>query len=160
MAASILTDKTLTLHNIPFLSDVDRMKELLGQHGVSQTGDGRTLELTAKQISTTLAPYEIVSKMRASILVFGPLLARCGEAIVSLPGGCAIGNRPVNIHVDGLRSLGAEINVENGYIHAKALDKRLVGADITLPIVTVTGTENIIMAATLDKGRTTIRYAA
>jgi UDP-N-acetylglucosamine 1-carboxyvinyltransferase len=160
MAASILTDKPITLQNVPKLSDITLMSELLSHHGVHVTRDfsAQTCTLHAASITDTVAPYEIVSKMRASIVVLGPLLARCGEAVVSLPGGCAIGTRPVNMHIDGLRSLGADIYIENGYIHAKT--SGLVGATIVLPFATVTGTENILMAAVYARGTTVIKNAA
>ncbi|MDP9126909.1 MAG: UDP-N-acetylglucosamine 1-carboxyvinyltransferase [Pseudomonadota bacterium] len=168
MAASLLTDETLTLSNVPHLTDIVTMANLLGQHGVSLSlnGDhqkqghtGRVMELKADKITSITAPYELVRKMRASILVLGPLVARCGEAKVSLPGGCAIGTRPVDFHVNALERLGATVTLDNGYILARA-PKGLVGADIVFPMVTVTGTENVMMAATLAKGETTIINAA
>ena len=168
LAACLLTDETLTLGNVPHLADIATMANLLGQHGVSlgissapshQGRTGRVVDLRAERITNITAPYDLVRKMRASILVLGPLVARCGEAKVSLPGGCAIGTRPVDLHISALQSLGAEIVLENGYIHAKA-PKGLRGADIVFPVVTVTGTENIMMAATLAKGVTTIVNAA
>jgi len=168
MAASLLTDGGLTLSNVPHLADIATMANLLGQHGVSLglNGDhknnghtGRVMELKAEKITSITAPYELVRKMRASIVVLGPLLARCGEAKVSLPGGCAIGTRPVDLHIKALEQLGAEVVLENGYIHARA-PKGLKGTQIVFPMVTVTGTENIMMAAALAKGETTIVNAA
>lgn len=161
MAASLLTDEALVLHNVPQLSDIRRMEELLSTLGVNlaESGEKRTLELRAASITSTLAPYEIVSKMRASILVLGPLLARCHQAQVSLPGGCAIGARPVNAHVEGLRCLGAEVTVAEGYIQGKA-PGGLRGTTVVMPVVSVTGTENLLMAATLAKGTTIIQNAA
>lgn len=156
MAASILTDDPLTLRNIPQLSDISRMRELLAFLGIELLSSET---LTASTIRSTTAPYEIVSKMRASILVLGPLLARCGQATVSLPGGCAIGTRPVDLHMAGLRALGAEVTLENGYIKAYA-PHGLKGATIVFPTVTVTGTENLLMAATLAKGTSVLQNAA
>ena len=167
LAASLLTDETLTLGNVPHLADIATMANLLGQLGVSlslnghqkQTPTGRVMDLTAANVTSITAPYDLVRKMRASILVLGPLLARCGEAKVSLPGGCAIGTRPVDLHIVALQRLGAEITLDNGYIHARA-PKGLVGAEVIFPMVTVTGTENVMMAAALAKGETTIVNAA
>ncbi|MDR0631389.1 MAG: UDP-N-acetylglucosamine 1-carboxyvinyltransferase [Holosporales bacterium] len=162
MAASILSDAPLVLHNVPKLSDITLMAELLTHHGVQVSYDPATqvCALKANSITNITAQYDIVSKMRASIVVLGPLLARCGKATVSLPGGCAIGTRPVNMHIDGLRALGADVFIENGYIHAKAPKGGLVGTTIVLPFATVTGTENILMAAVLARGQTTIKNAA
>jgi UDP-N-acetylglucosamine 1-carboxyvinyltransferase len=168
MTASLLTDETLTLGNVPHLADIATMANLLGQHGVGlslnghhqkQGHTGRVMEFKAQKISNITAPYDLVRKMRASILVLGPLLARAGEAKVSLPGGCAIGTRPVDLHISALQSLGADVTLDNGYIHARA-PKGLTGAEIVFPMVTVTGTENIMMAASLAKGDTTIVNAA
>ncbi|MDD3288727.1 MAG: UDP-N-acetylglucosamine 1-carboxyvinyltransferase [Alphaproteobacteria bacterium] len=169
MAASLLSDETLTLINVPRLADIATMANLLGQHGVELglNGNdnslprisGQTLDLKASRISSTLAPYDLVRKMRASILVLGPLLARCREAKVSLPGGCAIGTRPVDLHIAALESMGAEIVIADGYINARA-PKGLHGAEIVFPMVTVTGTENILMAAAIAKGETVIINAA
>ncbi len=169
MAACLLTNETLTLENSPSLVDTKSMAKLLAQHGVDVTlapvadgalpGSGRTVHLTAGSISSTTAPYDLVRKMRASVLVLGPLLARCGEAIVSLPGGCAIGTRPVDLHIAAMESLGADIKLEGGYIHAHAPDG-LKGADITFPKVSVGATENTLMAASLAKGQTILRNAA
>lgn len=163
MTASILTDKTLTLLNAPLQDDVHHMKLLLEQHGVSLSIDpgacASAVHLKAGEITTTTAPYDLVRKMRASILVLGPLIARCGHAKVSLPGGCAIGARPVDLHVKGLIAMGAEIELEDGYINAR-VPKGLKGADYTFPIVSVTGTENLLMAAALARGTTVLRNAA
>ena len=159
LAATLLTDQRVHLSNIPHLLDVTTMLELLGQHGSAITVDERLgVEIDNKGINNFLAPYDLVRTMRASILVMGPLLARYGRAEVSLPGGCAIGSRPVNLHIDGLRAMGAEITLGGGYIYAKA--KRLIGAHIILDPVTVTGTENLMMAATLADGRTILENAA
>ncbi len=168
LAACLLTDETLTLSNVPHLADIATMANLLGQHGVHLNLDGtnpkesvpgRTIELKAEKITSITAPYDLVRKMRASIVVLGPLLARCGEAKVSLPGGCAIGTRPVDLHINALQQLGAEITLDQGYIHARA-PKGLKGGEIIFPMVTVTGTENAMMAAALAKGETTIINAA
>ena len=161
MTATLLTDKTVTLTNIPNLADIQSMSELLGQHGSQIDADfkNNTVSFTAPKITSTTAPYEIVRKMRASILVLGPLLARCGEARVSMPGGCAIGTRPVDLHINALRELGADIELAEGYITAKA-PKGLTGKDISFPLITVTGTENLMMAASLAKGTTRLINAA
>src|SRR5438132_621622 len=159
MCAGLLTSEPLTLSNVPHLRDVSTMLRLLAQMGVEVSLDDRLgLSLRAERLSDPLAPYDLVKTMRASILVLGPLLARCGEARVSLPGGCAIGTRPVDLHVKGLGALGAAISVEQGYISAKA--KRLKGARILMDLVTVTGTENLMMAACLAEGTTTLENAA
>jgi len=164
LTASFLTDETLALSNVPQLADVATMGTLLAQHGIGLSLDGtkgqnHTLELCAKDITNTTAPYELVRKMRASILVLGPLLARAHQAKVSLPGGCAIGTRPVDLHINALEQMGAEITLADGYIHASA-PRGLIGTEIVFPMVTVTGTENILMAATLAKGETTLVNAA
>ena len=168
MTASLLTEETLTLCNIPYLADISTLANLLVQHGVSikwngyrpNAGrDGRTVELTADAITSTTAPYDLVRKMRASVLVLGPLLARCGEARVSLPGGCAIGTRPVDLHIKGLEQLGAEIALTQGYIEARA-PRGLVGAEIVFPSVSVGATENLLMAASLAEGETVLVNAA
>jgi len=163
MAASLLSDKTLILKNAPLLEDVMQMGSLLEQLGVSlavEPGvETRAVHLTAEKITTTTASYDIVRKMRASILVLGPLVARCGYAKVSLPGGCAIGTRPVDLHVKGLMAMGTEIDLEDGYINARA-PSGLKGADYTFSLVSVTGTENLLMAASLAKGTTILRNAA
>ncbi len=159
MCAGLLTREDLTLSNVPHLRDVSTMLRLLAQMGVEVSLDDRLgLSLRAERLSDPFAPYDLVKTMRASILVLGPLLARCGEARVSLPGGCAIGTRPVDLHVKGLAALGADISVEQGYISAKA--KRLKAARIPLDLVTVTGTENLMMAACLAEGTTTLENAA
>lgn len=159
LAATLLADGPMTVANIPHLQDITTTLELLGRMGVSLTVDERlNVEVDPTTLSSRVAPYELVRTMRASILVLGPLLARFGEAEVSLPGGCAIGARPVNLHVEGLRALGADIRIENGYIKARC--DRLRGGRIVLDTVTVTGTENLMMAATLAKGTTVIENAA
>jgi UDP-N-acetylglucosamine 1-carboxyvinyltransferase len=158
LCASLLTNGTLSIINVPRLNDVATMLSLLEQLGVSIGTDGDGIRLTAATLSNVVAPYEMVKTMRASILVLGPMLARAGEARVSLPGGCAIGLRPVDQHIKGLQAMGAEIEIEHGYIHAKA--KRLSGAHIVMDIVTVTGTENLMMAATLAEGTTVLENAA
>src|ERR1700716_729915 len=159
MCAGLLTSEQLTLSNVPHLRDVSTMLRLLAQMGVEGSLDDRLgLSLKAERLSDPLAPYDLVKTMRASILVLGPLLARCGEARVSLPGGCAIGTRPVDQHIKGLQAMGAEIVVEHGYIVARA--ERLRGARITTDMVTVTGTETLLMAATLADGETVLENAA
>jgi UDP-N-acetylglucosamine 1-carboxyvinyltransferase len=159
LAATLLAEKPVSVGNVPHLQDVTTMIELLGRMGVSVTIDDRMrVEVDASTIKDCVAPYELVRTMRASIVVLGPLLARFGKADVSLPGGCAIGARPVNIHVAGLQAMGADIQIENGYIRAKA--DRLVGTRLVLETVTVTGTENLLMAATLAEGVTIIENAA
>jgi len=159
MCASLLTAEELTLSNVPHLRDVSTMVRLLSQVGVEVSLDDKLgLSLRAARLSDPVAPYDLVKTMRASILVLGPLVARCGEARVSLPGGCAIGTRPVDLHIKGLEALGAEISVEQGYISAKA--KRLKGARLLMDLVTVTGTENLLMAACLAEGTTVIENAA
>ena len=159
LAATLLAEGTVSVGNVPHLQDVTTMIELLGRMGVSVTIDDKMrVEVDSGTIRDHVAPYELVRTMRASILVLGPLLARFGKADVSLPGGCAIGARPVNIHVDGLQQLGADIVIENGYIRARA--SRLRGARLVLETVTVTGTENLLMAAALAEGETVIENAA
>jgi len=159
MCAALLTSEPLELGNLPRLRDVGTMAKLLAQMGVRvDNGERRSAQLCAREISAPFAPYDMVKTMRASILVLGPLLARCGEARVSLPGGCAIGLRPVDQHVKGLQLMGAEIGVEQGYIVARA--SRLRGARIVTDLVTVTGTENLMMAAALAQGTTVIENAA
>ena len=158
LCASLLTPEPLTLANVPSLNDVRTMRSLLGQMGVSAEQDDGALTLSAANIEWPLAPYELVKTMRASILALGPLIARCGEARVSLPGGCAIGLRPVDQHVKGLQAMGVEIDLDHGYIDAKA--KRLTGAQFLFEVVTVTGTENLMMAATLAEGVTLLENAA
>jgi UDP-N-acetylglucosamine 1-carboxyvinyltransferase len=159
LASTLLTDGPMTVGNIPHLHDITTTMELLGRMGVSLVVDERMrIEVDTSSIREFFAPYELVKTMRASILVLGPLLARYGEATVSLPGGCAIGSRPVNLHIEGLARMGADVRVEGGYIHARA--KRLEGARLMMDLVTVTGTENLMMAATLAKGTTLIENAA
>jgi UDP-N-acetylglucosamine 1-carboxyvinyltransferase len=159
LAGTLLADGTVTIGNVPHLQDVTTTIELLGRMGVSVTMDERMrIDVDPTTIREYFAPYELVKTMRASILVLGPLVARFGHADVSLPGGCAIGARPVNIHVAGLQAMGADIHIENGYIKARA--KRLKGARLVLETVTVTGTENLMMAATLADGETVIENAA
>ncbi|VAW96824.1 UDP-N-acetylglucosamine 1-carboxyvinyltransferase [hydrothermal vent metagenome] len=156
---TLLVNEPVKICNIPHLNDITTTMELLGRMGVSITMDEHmSVEVDASTISEYVAPYELVKTMRASILVLGPLLARHGYAEVSLPGGCAIGSRPVNLHIHGLELMGADIVVENGYIKAKA--KRLKGAKIVFDIITVTGTENLMMAATLAEGTTILENAA
>jgi len=168
MAACLLTDEPLVLSNVPHLADITTMANLLGQHGaqVSLEGHegngghaGRVMSLTAKDITSTTAPYDLVRRMRASVLVLGPLVAREGIATVSLPGGCAIGTRPVDIHLAGLEALGADIEVESGYIRATARGG-LRGAEYAFPKVSVGATENLLLAASLAKGRTVLENAA
>lgn len=159
LAASLLSGASIQISNIPHLQDVTTIVSLLGQMGVRITLDERSnIEVNAERLESFHAPYELVRTMRASVLVLGPLLSRFGEAEVSLPGGCAIGTRPVDQHLKGMQAMGADISIENGYIKAKA--KRLNGATIVMDIITVTGTENIMMAAVLAKGQTIIHNAA
>ncbi|WP_150046953.1 MULTISPECIES: UDP-N-acetylglucosamine 1-carboxyvinyltransferase [Methylomonas] len=159
LAATILSELPVSIGNVPHLRDITTSLELLGQMGVRLLVDEKmNVEVDSSRIDKYEAPYELVKTMRASILVLGPLLARFGEAHVSLPGGCAIGSRPVDIHIDSLVKMGADIEVEAGYIHAKA--KRLKGCRLVLEKITVTGTENILMAATLAEGTTIIENAA
>ncbi|MCB1787832.1 MAG: UDP-N-acetylglucosamine 1-carboxyvinyltransferase [Chromatiaceae bacterium] len=159
LAATLLADQPMVIGNIPHLRDITTTMELLGRMGVELTVDEKMrVEVDAGRLDKPFAPYELVKTMRASILVLGPLLARCGHADVSLPGGCAIGSRPVDLHIEGLRAMGAEIDVEGGYIKARA--NRLKGARLVLDLITVTGTENLMMAATLAEGTTIIENAA
>jgi UDP-N-acetylglucosamine 1-carboxyvinyltransferase len=159
VAGALLADGPVTIRNVPHLQDVTTMMELLGRMGVSVTIDEKMrIEIEPTTTRECFAPYELVKTMRASILVLGPLLARFGKADVSLPGGCAIGARPVNIHVAGLQAMGADIQIDGGYIRARA--GRLKGARLNLETVTVTGTENLMMAATLADGETIIENAA
>ena len=159
LCASLLTADPLHLTNVPHLNDISTMLRLLGDMGVGVTLDGIDgMELNGGGLNNAVASYEMVKTMRASILVLGPLVARCGEARVSLPGGCAIGARPVDQHIKGLQAMGAEVKVEQGYVHAKAT--RLKGARICTDMVTVTGTENLMMAACLAEGETIIENAA
>ena len=159
LAATLLAGEPVTVGNVPHLQDVTTTIRLLGHMGAQITVDDRMqVEVDASRITNFEAPYELVKTMRASILVLGPTLSRFGEAIVSLPGGCAIGARPVNFHIEGMRAMGAEIEVRNGFIHARA--DRLRGARLVMDMVTVTGTENLMMAAALADGETVIENAA
>lgn len=159
MAACLLTDKPLVLENVPQLSDIASMGELLSQLGVSVDVTPHSTTLCAKGLNGTTAPYDVVRKMRASVLVLCPLVARAGEAHVSMPGGCAIGPRPIDLHLKGLEALGATITLEEGYVHATA-PNGLRGTTFTFPMISVTGTENLLMAATLAKGETRLINAA
>src|ERR1700730_16146822 len=167
MTASLLTEETLVLKNLPRLADITTLSHLLVQHGASITMNGaepggehgHVLELTARRIASTTAPYDLVRKMRASVLVLGPLLARCGQARVSLPGGCAIGTRPVDLHLKGLERLGAKVELRQGYIEATA-KRGLVGGEVVFPVVSVGATENLLMAASLAEGETVLVNAA
>ncbi|WP_426319958.1 UDP-N-acetylglucosamine 1-carboxyvinyltransferase [Pseudoduganella sp. R-43] len=158
LCAGLLTAGDLELTNVPLLHDVATMLKLLRQTGLSVEQDGEKVTLNGSKIDKYEAPYELVKTMRASILVLGPLLARFGEAKVSLPGGCAIGSRPVDQHIKGLQAMGAEITIDGGYIYAKC--KKLKGARIVTDMITVTGTENLLMAATLAEGETVLENAA
>ena len=162
MCASLLTHDPLQLSNMPELHDVATMRKLLEQMGVKVHLQGNEMTLDGAHVDKLEAPYDMVKTMRAAVLVLGPLVARFGEARVSLPGGCAIGSRPVDMHIKGLQAMGAEISIEHGYIHAQIANgaKRLTGAHIFFDIVSVTGTENIMMAATLADGVTVLENAA
>ena len=162
LAAAILTPETVTLHNVPYVRDCMTQRRLLEDLGATVlVPDLRTHKITAANIELFEAPYELVKTMRASVLALGPLVARFGKAKVSLPGGCAIGTRPIDLHLEALKLLGAQVRLESGYVVARApKGGRLLGADITFPKVTVTGTENLLMAATLARGTTTLRNAA
>lgn len=170
LIASLLTRDTLTLKNVPNLADVNLLARILRNHGVDHTVDGKrggpiqhmgeTFHLTARDIVDTTAPYEMVSRMRASFWVIGPLLARMGQARVSLPGGCAIGTRPVDLHLMGLKGLGAQIDIDAGYVVARAPRGGLVGGRVTFPKVSVGATHNVLLAAALAKGETVIENAA
>jgi len=166
MTACLLTDEALTLSNLPHLADITTLANLLIQHGVDinmegENGghEGRTLSLSAHNITSTVAPYDLVRKMRATALVLGPLVARFGQARVSLPGGCAIGARPIDLHIKGLQELGAKIELEGGYVNARC-NGRLTGAEIVFPFTSVGATENLMMAATLADGETRLINAA
>ncbi|MBQ0756391.1 MAG: UDP-N-acetylglucosamine 1-carboxyvinyltransferase, partial [Amphritea sp.] len=160
LAATLLADEPVTISNLPHLQDITTMLELLRQMGVDLTVDEKlNVEIDARTLTSTVAPYDLVKTMRASILVLGPLLAHFGHAEVSLPGGCAIGSRPVDLHLKGLEALGADITVEEGFIRATS-DGRLKGGRVFFDIVTVTGTENILMAAALAEGQSIIENAA
>lgn len=158
LCAGLLTSDDVRLTNLPLLKDVSTMEKLLGQMGLRMDMSGSAVTLNGNQIQNCEAPYDMVKTMRASILALGPLVARFGEAKVSLPGGCAIGARPVDQHIKGLQAMGAEINIEAGYIHAKA--KKLKGVRVVTDMITVTGTENLLMAATLADGETILENAA
>src|ERR671912_2669779 len=167
MPCALLTDEKLTLTNLPRLADVDTFSHLLNQLGVSTSvagvkkGEiGRRMTLEASEIASTVAPYDMVRKMRASILVLGPMLARAGESTVSLPGGCAIGDRPIDLHLKALEAIGAEIELAAGYVKASAPKGRLPGGDFSFPVVSVGATENALMAAVLATGRTQLFNAA
>ena len=167
LPCALLTEEKLTLGNLPRLADVDSFGHLLNQLGVSTSvagvkkGEvGRKMTLEAKEIASTVAPYDMVRKMRASILVLGPMLARCGESTVSLPGGCAIGDRPIDLHLKALECMGAEIELAAGYVKATAPKGRLPGGDFSFPVVSVGATENAVMAAVLATGRTQLFNAA
>ncbi|WBU52313.1 UDP-N-acetylglucosamine 1-carboxyvinyltransferase [Paracoccus sp. SCSIO 75233] len=162
MPATLLTDQPLMLTNAPRLSDIRTMTALLQSLGaeVVSMQEGEVLAMSSHNLTSHRADYEIVRKMRASILVLGPMLARDGEAVVSLPGGCAIGARPVDLHLKALEAMGAELDLRDGYVHAKAPSGRLKGAEIEFPVVSVGATENALMAATLAKGTTVLKHAA
>ena len=167
LPCALLTDEPVTLRNLPRLADIDGFQHLMTQFGVSHTiagkrpeDFGRVVTLQATRITSNVAPYELVRKMRASILVLGPLLARTGEATVSLPGGCAIGNRPIDLHLKALEAFGAEIEVTQGYVKARAPDGGLPGGDFAFPVVSVGATENAVMAAVLATGTSRIGNAA
>ncbi|MGK3629103.1 UDP-N-acetylglucosamine 1-carboxyvinyltransferase, partial [Acinetobacter sp. A11] len=159
LAATILADSPITITNVPNLKDVNTLVKLIGGLGVTIGYENDTVKADTSTLDNQFAPYELVKTMRASILVLGPLLARYGNAKVSLPGGCAIGSRPVDQHLKALEALGAHIEVENGYVHA-SVEGRLKGGEVVFDMVTVGGTENILMAAALADGVTTIRNAA
>ena len=163
MAAALLTDKTLSLSNLPYLADITNMANLLLQFGVAVSveghGNDRVIHLDASNIGDTTAPYDLVRKMRASVLVLGPLVARFGQAQVSLPGGCAIGTRPIDLHLKGLETLGAEIELDGGYVRARA-PRGLTGGQVIFPSVSVGATENLLMAAALARGETQLVNAA
>ena len=167
LPCALLTDEPLTLRNLPRLADIDSFQHLMNQFGVSTAiaGNrpedvGRVMTLTATRLTSTVAPYELVRKLRASILVLGPMLARAGEATVSLPGGCAIGNRPIDLHLKVLEALGAEIELAAGYVRARAPDGGLPGGRYSFPVVSVGATENALMAASLANGKSTLHNAA
>ena len=161
LAATLLADEPVTVGNLPHLQDVTTLIELLGRMGVHVVIDDRmNVEVNATTIKELTAPYELVKTMRASILVLGPMVAHFGKASVSLPGGCAIGSRPVDIHLRGLEAMGAQIDVDEGYITATCPNGRLKGAHILFDMVTVGGTENVLMAACLAEGRTVLENAA
>src|SRR5215470_12214567 len=162
MAAALLTEDRLVLRNVPRVRDIGTLRSVLDELGVDSTvvheEHGNRVEIEARQLLNPTAPYELVKQMRASVLVLGPLVARFGHARVSLPGGCAIGARPIDQHLKGLEAMGAKISLSHGYVEAKA--KRLVGARIVCDVPTVTGTENLMMAASLAEGQTVLENAA
>src|SRR4029450_13777346 len=161
MAAALLTPETITLHNLPYVRDIITQRRLLEDLGATVlTPELRTHKINDSHVEALQAPYELVKTMRASVLVLGPLLARFGKAKVSLPGGCAIGTRPIDLHLAGFAKLGAEVKLESGNVVARAPNNRLRGAEIEFDKVTVTGTENLMMAATLAEGTTLLRNAA
>src|SRR5215510_1997010 len=161
LAATLLTPETVTLHNVPYVKDLITQRRLLEDLGATVlTPELRTHKVNAKNIQVFEAPYDLVKTMRASVLALGPLLARFGQAKVSLPGGCAIGTRPIDLHLKAFEELGAEVSLESGDVVARAPKGRLLGADISFEKVTVTGTENVMMAAALADGKTVIRNAA
>src|SRR5688572_9997380 len=168
LPCALLTEGELTLGNLPRLADVDSFGHLLNELGVSTkvsgatrgSGSKRRMTLQARELASTVAPYDMVRKMRASILVLGPMLARMGESTVSLPGGCAIGDRPIDLHLKALEAIGAEIELTAGYVKASAPKGRLSGGEFSFPVVSVGATENALMAAVLAKGRTTLFNAA
>jgi UDP-N-acetylglucosamine 1-carboxyvinyltransferase len=167
LPCALLTDEPLTLRNLPRLADIDSFQHLLNQFGVSTTiagarpeDFGRVMTLQATRLTSTVAPYDLVRKMRASILVLGPMLARAGEATVSLPGGCAIGNRPIDLHLKALEAFGATIELASGYVRAHAPDGGLPGGSYTFPVVSVGATENALMAAVLARGTSSLHNAA
>ncbi|HNN56636.1 MAG TPA: UDP-N-acetylglucosamine 1-carboxyvinyltransferase, partial [Novosphingobium sp.] len=167
LPCALLTDEPLTLRNLPRLADIDGFQHLMNQFGISTTiagsrpeDFGRVMTLEATRITSSVAPYELVRKMRASILVLGPMLARMGEATVSLPGGCAIGNRPIDLHLKALEAMGAQIELAAGYVKAVAPDGGLPGGRYSFPVVSVGATENALMAAVLCKGKTVLHNAA
>src|SRR5215469_14588195 len=167
MTAALLSEEPLTLRHVPVLADITTLSHLLVQHGAAVTmvgartphEHGHALKIDARNIISTTAPYDLVRRMRASVLVLGPLLARCGEARVSLPGGCAIGTRPVDLHIKGMEALGAKIELKQGYIHARA-PQGLRGAEVIFPKISVGATENLLMAASLAEGETVLVNAA
>jgi UDP-N-acetylglucosamine 1-carboxyvinyltransferase len=167
LPCALLTDEPLTLRNLPRLADIDSFQHLMNQFGVSTTiagsrpeDFGRVMTLAATRLTSTTAPYELVRKMRASILVLGPMLARAGEATVSLPGGCAIGNRPIDLHLKALEAFGATIELAAGYVRAIAPDGGMRGGRYTFPVVSVGATENALMAASLVNGTCVLHNAA
>src|SRR5213592_5000656 len=161
LAATLLSAETVTLHNVPYVKDLITQRRLLEDLGATVlTPELRTHKVTANNVQVFEAPYHLVKTMRASVLALGPLLARFGEAKVSLPGGCAIGTRPIDLHLKAFEQLGATVSLESGDVVARAPQGRLIGADVSFEKVTVTGTENVMMAAVLAKGKTTIHNAA